>query len=174
MSVSALLWKKWRRAVSQRHHRPDAPAWLRARIVASAVWARCRASLISCGDAMSLSFLLLLLLLLLLLTAASAASRAASCSSSQSSSIVRISTAFSQSVALSCWLRKNTVVVESETALGSALQWNPNEDGARGERRPSAARGEASERRNPFKPRLRRPLRASKRWNGLLERVENW
>ena len=31
-----------------------------------------------------------------------------------------------------------------------------------------------SERRNPFKPRLRRPLRASKRWNGLLERVENW
>ena len=91
MSVSALLWKKWRRAVSQRHHRPDAPAWLRARIVASADWARCRASLISCGDAMSLSFLLLLLLLL---TAASAASRAASCSSSQSSSIVRISTAF--------------------------------------------------------------------------------
>jgi hypothetical protein len=52
----------------------------------------------------------------------------------------------SQSVALSCWLRVNTVVVESETALGSALQWNPNEDGARGERRPSAARGEASER----------------------------
>ena len=80
----------------------------------------------------------------------------------------------SQSVALSCWLRVNTVVVESETALGSALQWNPNEDGAREERRPSAARGEASERRNTFKPRLRRPLRASKRWNGLLERVENW
>ena len=65
------------------------------------------------------------------------------------------------------------MVVESETALGSALQWNPNEDGARGERRPpnedGAGREEAvgSEGRSvgakePFQTTVKTPIASVK------------
>ena len=118
---------------------------------------------------MSLSFLLLLLLLLLL-TAASAASRAASCSSFQSSTIVRISTGAKQQ---QIEHDEGKVVKKPSTqppkqdaymvVLSRAVPRScPCPIGAA--KFPPPTR--RSERRNRFKPRLRRPLRASKRWNG--------